>query len=174
MTPDLQRLRSAKALEPILENMEFEFFDDPESDEPSDTSYLSAKEKADPDIASNVEAMAATNKLISWFGKDMSGFVGLWRGPKSHALDKAPIVILDTEGQYEIAALTIADWIAVKANEDDFADTSEALVQSGFKPAASQKAIWKSLDELDGDAPNDYRNELYNAGRVRRGLKPVD
>jgi len=174
MTPDLEKLRRAKKLESIFEDLEFELVDEPDWDEPSDVSYLSAKEKKDPDIASNVEAMAATNKLISWFGRGQMGFAGLWRGPKNHKLDKAPIVVLDTEGHYEIAATTIADFIAISVDEDSFADVKQALTGAGFKVAKSQEAIWETLEAFEDDDPNEYRNELYNDGRVKRGLERVD
>jgi hypothetical protein len=173
VTPDIEKLRKPK-MKPVLEGLEIELVDDPAWDEPSDTSYLSPKEKKDPDIASNVEAMAATNKLIAWFGRGSMGCVGLWRGPKQHPLEKAPVVVLDTEGQYSIAATNVADFIAISVEEDEFEDTVKALVAAGFSPRKSQDAIWKTLDALDDDDdPNGYRHTLYNQGRKKRGLKPI-
>jgi len=173
MTPELTKLRATDELEAILENLEFRWIDDPAWGEPSDTSYLSAKERKDPDIASNVEAMAETNKLISWFGTGEMGHAGLWRGPKGHKLEVAPVVVLDTEGQYSIAGTTIADFLAMAAQEDDFDEVRTALVDAGFKVGKSRDAIYKTLDKVNDD-PNEYRNELYNQSRVKRGLKPVD
>ena len=46
-------------------------------------SDLTATDRKDLDILSNVDAMVATNELISWFGRDIHGFLGLWRGPKN-------------------------------------------------------------------------------------------
>ena len=101
MTPEIEKLRdSLDALGDQVDYLELEMVDDPKWDEPSDTSYLNDDDRADPDIMSNVEAMTATNGLISWFARDQEGYVGLWRGPSNTALEEAPIVRLDTEGEY--------------------------------------------------------------------------
>ncbi|MEJ7601788.1 MAG: hypothetical protein WKG01_28075, partial [Kofleriaceae bacterium] len=121
MTPDLRRLQeSSDTLGPIFDQRELELIDDPAWAEPSDTSYLSEADRANPDIAANVDAMTKTNRLISWFGRDMEGFVGIWRGPLGLAVERAPIVRLDTEGQYAIVAPTIPDYLAISAPEDEF------------------------------------------------------
>jgi hypothetical protein len=101
------------------------------------------------------------------------GYVGLWRGPGRHPLAGAPVVVLDTEGQYAIAATNVADFIAISADDEDFKETVKALVAAGFSPRKSQDAIWKTLDARKGDDPNEYRRTLYNEGRKKRGLKPI-
>ena len=94
MTPDLERLRSSLTdLEDQVDYLELELVDNPDWPEPSDTSYLSAEDRTDPDTMDNVDAMAQTNQLIAWFGRDMEGFVGLWRGP-----DNLPLEIMVAEG----------------------------------------------------------------------------
>ncbi|HSO32088.1 MAG TPA: hypothetical protein VLT33_06220 [Labilithrix sp.] len=173
MTPELKRLRQQQEiLASVFDQLELELVEDPSWDEPSDTSYLSAAERANPDIASNVAAMAETNKLVSWFGKDMEGFVGLWRGPDDRPVAAAPVVRLDTEGQYGIVAATIGDYLAISVDADDFAATRAALIRAGFEVGASADAIWSALDAFDD--PNDYRNELYEEHRERRGLRRSD
>jgi hypothetical protein len=172
VTPEIEKLRQRK-MKPVLKVLDIELVDDPAWDAPSDTSYLSPKEKKDPDIASNVAAMSATNKLVAWFGRGPMGYIGLWRGPRQHPLEKAPVVVLDTEGQYSIAATNVADFIAISADDEDFDDTVEALVAAGFTPRRSQNAIWKTLEALGDDDPNEYRHKLYNEGRKKRGLKPI-
>src|SRR4051812_37223145 len=120
MTPDLVRLRKAlEDLEDIVDAVELELVEDPDWAEPSDTSYLTRADRANPDIVANVSAMAVTNKLIAWFGKDSEGYVGLWRGPKQRPIETAPVVRLDSEGQYEIVAATIPDYLAISVPEDE-------------------------------------------------------
>ena len=110
MTPDIVKLRDAlPTLEPIIDRLELQLVDDPTWHEPSDTSYLSDADRQNPDIAANVEAMAETNRLIAWFGRDAEGYLGLWRGPKNRSLTEAPVVRLDTEGQYSIVAATVPE-----------------------------------------------------------------
>ncbi|MDX2093310.1 MAG: hypothetical protein SFX73_36035 [Kofleriaceae bacterium] len=155
----------------ITGSIELELVDNPRWAEPSDTSYLNARDRADPDIMSNVDAMTATNQLIEWFGRDMEGFVGLWRGPSNTPREQAPIVRLDSEGQYALVATNIGDYLAISTDEDDFDDNRVALITAGFTVAASRDAIWASVP--DRDNANDYRHKLYNEGRVKRGLTAI-
>jgi len=173
MTPDIERLRnSLDELEDQVDYLELELVDNPDWGEPSDTSYLNDEDRADPDTMDNVDAMTQTNRLIAWFGRDMEGFVGLWRGPENLPLESAPVVRLDTEGQYSLVARTIGDYVAISVDEDDFDDAREALVDAGFEVSESAEDIWASLEDLED--PNEYRGKLYNAGRVQRGLDPID
>jgi hypothetical protein len=152
--------------------LELELVDDPRWLEPSDTSYLNDDDRANPDIMANVEAMSATNELIDWFGRDQGGFVGLWRGPSGRPLTEAPVVRLDTEGQYRLVAATVPDYLAIEMPRESFAETRAKLIDSGFTVSASPEVLWQRLEQLD--QPNDYRHERYNEGRERRGLPPIE
>lgn len=174
MTPDIDRLqKNLISLGEVLDQIEFEFIDDPHWSEPSDTSYLSDADRTDPDIMANVEAMDATNKRIAWFGRDQEGgFVGLWRDPENNSLERAPVVRLDNEGQYELVAATVPDYIAVSDMDEEIFDATRAtLLAVGFKVAASRDEIWEALNGFSD--PNAFRHELYNQGRARRGLEEI-
>ena len=171
MTPDIDKLRKAKELVRILDDLEFEFVDDPAWEEPSDASYLTAEEKNDPGIAANVEAMAVTNKLIAWFGRGPMGYVGLWRGPSNRPLADAPVVVLNDEGQYRIVATTIADFLVVSVDESAFSATVEALHAAGFDPSKSHDAVWGTLEVFRDDDPNDYRDALYDKALSKRAAE---
>lgn len=173
MTPDLVRLRETFGqLGQLVEALELELIDDPSWPEPSDTSYLNEQDRANPDIMANVEAMAATNRLIAWFGRDMEGYLGLWRGPQELPLERAAVVQLDSDGQYSVVAATIPDYLAVAWSEEAFDRARQALSKVGFTVAASPDEIAKAAESFD--SPNAYRHRLYNEARVRRGLQPVD
>lgn len=172
MTSDLDLLRkSLDGLRETIERLEFEFVDDPRWSEPSDIGYLNDDDRANPDIMANVEATAATNELIAWFGRDQDGFVGLWRGSTSDPLERAPVVRLDTEGQYSLVAATVPDYFAVSVDEEAFDDTRTELLAVGFRVAMSRDQIFAAIDDIAD--PNSYRYDLYNQGRVRRGLEPI-
>ena len=172
MTPDVKRLHCVLAkLQDVLEEIEFELVDDPQWPEPSDTSYLNDADRANPDIMANVEVMTETNSLIAWFGRDLEGFVGLWRGSASLPLELAPVVRLDSEGQYSLIATTVPGYIAASVDDESFSDTRAALIAAGFEVLASREEIWAALEGIIG--PNAFRHELYNQGRARRGLVPV-
>ena len=155
----------------LVEELELELVDDPQWAEPSDVSYLNAADRADPEIMDNVEAMSATNNLIAWFGRDQEGFVGFWCGPSNGPIDAAPVVRLDTEGQYRLIAATVPDYLAISVPEDEFAATKQTLIDAGFSVSSSREAIWHALESFDD--PNEYRRKLYNEGRARRGLPPI-
>lgn len=69
----------------------------------ADTSYLNEKDWANPAIRANVKACADVCKLIDFVveGED-SMYFGYWRGPDMLPLADAPIVSLDSEGQFEL------------------------------------------------------------------------
>jgi len=120
MRTDLALLRSKQEeLAEILAALELELVEDPRWGEPSDTSYLSDRDRANPAIMANVDAMTATNMLIDWFGRDMEGFVGFWRGPETLPAETAPVVRLDTEGQYALIASTVGDYLLVSADHGE-------------------------------------------------------
>jgi hypothetical protein len=168
----LQRLRdSLPELKAIIDELRLELVDDPAWAEPSDTSYLNDADRANPEIMDNVAAMAATDELIAWFGRDFEGYVGLWRGPSQRPLARAPVVRLDTEGQYALVAATVPDYIAMGMSRDGFERRRAALVEAGFDVGSSPDVIWAALEPFDD--PNAYRGKLYNEGRKRRGLEPI-
>ncbi len=172
MTPELVLLRKKlEVLGDLVDELELELVEDPQWAEPSDTSYLNADDRANPDTMANVEAMAETNKLIAWFGRDMEGFVGLWRGTDQVALAKAPIVRLNTEGQYELVASSIGDYLCIAASNDDFDENRKMVTKAGLAVSGSPDEIWEAIE--DYDSPNDYRIQLYNAQRKQRGLPPI-
>ena len=174
MTPDLQRLRNSLELEDvkdILDDIKLELVDDPAWAEPSDASYLNDADRANPEIMDTVAATAATNELIAWFGRDNEGYVGLWRGPSHHPLSRPPVVRLDTDGQYELVAATVPDYLAMGFSPDAFDHKRAVLISAGFEVAASRDAIRAALTPFE--SPNEYRYRLYNEGRKRRGLEPI-
>lgn len=78
--------------------------DDDEQPPALDTSYLTAEDLANPDIAANVRAIAQTATLITWVAQDEDEgqAFGYWRGPNDLPLAAAPIVSFDTEGQFHL------------------------------------------------------------------------
>jgi hypothetical protein len=173
MTTDLDRLRANPTLlDGALADLELELVDDPRWAAPSDTSYLNERDRADPDVMANIEAMAETNALIDWFGRDFEGFVGVWRGPTGR--EGGPIVRLDSEGQYRLRAATVGDYLAIEMPPARVDRAREALRSVGFEVGASEDEIFNRLDAFDpDDDPQSFRHARYNEGRARRGLPPI-
>jgi hypothetical protein len=80
-----------------------------------DTSYLSETERANPDIAANVRAIADVCGLIAFVAADdEEQHFGYWRGPNHRKVADSPVVFLDNEGQFDLCAgKTLAEAILV-------------------------------------------------------------
>jgi hypothetical protein len=82
-------------------------------------------------------------------------------------------VRLDTEGQYELVAATIADYLLVEGPEESFDQNHEQLMALGLSVSASHDQARGRLDPFAADNPSGYRHERYNEQRVTRGLSPI-
>jgi len=176
MRSDLEHLRGN--LDLIHEFVEIEYIDDPNSPEPSDMSYLSADDRANPDVMSNVDAMNAMDEYIAWFGRDGDGgWFGLWCGTAGGPVSDAPIVHLDSEGQYQLTARSVGDLVVITVydetgDDEEFARVRSSLTEAGFRVSESAEKIYESLRGVEN--PGDVHSRLYNEGRKRRGLNPVE
>lgn len=71
----------------------------------SDKSYLTPTDLADPEIAANSQAIDETNALVAWVAIHGCGdFLGYWRGHTGRPVADSPIVLLNSEGQYQLFA----------------------------------------------------------------------
>lgn len=145
----------------VLELCEFVFKDELGWTSADDTSYLNDADRANPDIMSNVQAMATTNSFVDGFGKDDTGHAGIWRAT-------GHIVHLDTEGQYAIVARDVGDYLARAVGEEEFSAARDTLIAVGFKVSNDLDGIYETIK----DAPdvNAIRHELYKAAQVERGV----
>jgi hypothetical protein len=128
-----------------------------------DTSYLSAEERANPDIAANVQAIAEVCGLIAFIGADEEGnYFGYWRGPKNRPIAKSPLVRLDNEGQFELlAGCTFAEAILVSQTYDaeQFTELRDWFRSLGIS------IEWESQEAAtypkEKDRPDDLHKDLY-------------
>lgn len=136
-----------------------------------DKSYLSAKDKKNPDIMANVKAIDEVCSFITFAAyTDDSSLIGYWHGPEKTPIEKAPIVLLDTEGQFSQlngknlteALLSIA---SLKKNEfkkyaewfSDFHISIKAESQDNFSP-------WPK----SAGSPQKIHQDLYEKYRSRK------
>lgn len=84
-----------------------------------DTGYLTADDLANPEIAANVRAMADTSGLITWVAEDEdeSTAFGYWRGPQDTPLAEAPIVSLNSEGQFDLLPGNLSEARSIEYGE---------------------------------------------------------
>ena len=109
----------------------------------NDTSYLSPQELENPDLASNVRAMAETNELIAFFAvSEDHEFYGFWRGPEKRSIADSPLVWLDNEGQYAVLeAPTFATGLVAHLSWNE--DLKSFLEQIGLEiPETIPNSAW--------------------------------
>jgi len=104
------------------------FLADGEQPRGLDTSHLNDADRADPGTAAHVAAVLDTAALVTWAADDegeSTGY-GYWHGPQGLPVEEAPIVLLDSEWQFDLtygASLTEALCFEVGSYADEgFAD----------------------------------------------------
>ncbi len=117
-----------------------------------DHSYLNDTDRADPDIMANVAAMKSTCEFAAFVARDGDGnLVGYWFGPENLDIAAAPIVKLDTEGQFALLeGLTLSEALLgshVFEDADRFAQLKETFATAGITMSAN------SWDELAYPSP---------------------
>ena len=137
--------------------------DDPAWAPWNDTSYLSEKDRQDPDIMANVAAIGVVMAHIVFVAElPDSTYLGYWRGRSKRAIAASPIVVYDSEGQFSlIPGASIAEAILATAyDEDNFMELKTLLESMGIAIAAS------SIDDLAmpdvDDDPGALHRELYS------------
>ncbi len=139
--------------------------------------YLNDDDRANPDIMCNIEAIDAVIAMCSFVVvTDESDVVGYWHGPEQIDMAVAPIVKLDTEGQFSLlqgrhlTEALVGD--RVFDNDATFAEYREGFAQHGIKIEAEN---WHALPMPESRSkPDELHLRLYNEARVKRGLEPVD
>ena len=141
--------------------------------------YLSEDELANPDIQANIAAIEQVGRLITFVAKDDdSNIYGYWHGTNGRALEHAPIVQYDSEGQFYImpgASLTEAFCASYCFEDNDLFAEMKARFADLDVPFVcdSWQAVYDSEQEL-ADNPSDLHSRIYNAERVKKGLPPVE
>lgn len=137
--------------------------------------YLTDADRANPAVMANVEAMKATSALCCFvFVTDDGELLGYWRGPDRLEPDKAPIVRLDTEGQYDLLpGRTILQALYLMMKHGYLAERIESARHALAKLGVSTTDAELAITETDGRAaaisPGDYRKRLYTERRKPQG-----
>lgn len=136
-----------------------------------DTSYLSEAERANPDIAANVRAIAEVCELIAFVAVDEEDqYFGYWRGPSRRAIADSPLVHLDNEGQFNLCGgSTFAEAILGQVYGDEqFAELRDWLRSIGItiRPETPKDLV----DPEATPSPDELHRELYSRYRREAGL----
>ncbi|ROO86000.1 hypothetical protein EDD29_3557 [Actinocorallia herbida] len=139
-----------------------------------DHSYLSAADRANPDLMANVAAMTETAEYLRFVVELAQDFLlGYWFHPAEPADRPAPIVLLDTEGTYEPmpgATLTEAV-VSYWAGRDDgtYADYRAELAALGL--SLSPRSLADLTEPTLALHPEAYQDARYAEAiaRLRSG-----
>jgi hypothetical protein len=150
-----------------------------EENEIFDTSYLSEKDWADPDIQFNVKAIHAVAKLARFVAKgDESDLFGYWLGTENRSLLAAPIIKYDSEGQFSLMpGKTLTEAVAIMNafdEQDVFLNYKTQFETIGIRfEVANVEDAYEIYPEVEDD-PASLHSEIYNQQRKLHGLPPVE
>jgi hypothetical protein len=139
-------------------------------------SYLNDVDRQNPDIMANVAAINDVISLITFVAESDDGdMIGYWHGPERTPIGSAPIVKLDTEGQFDLMpGQTLAEAMLghyTYGDDERFVAGRDWLASHGIVVNATN---WHELSTpVAATRPNQLHKALYNEKRIAAGLKPV-
>jgi hypothetical protein len=140
-----------------------------------DHSYLNETNRADPDIMANVAAITSTCEHAAFVARNNDDAIfGYWFGPENLDIGTAPIVKLDSEGQFlQLEGLTLSE--ALLGNHV-FEDVEKFAQLKGLFASAGIAISANSWDELAYPSPPtdpaEFHEQRYNENRSKAGLPP--
>lgn len=158
--------------------LDLDFFEAGEVHPLLDTSYLSEKELADPEMQAVNAAAAEMAEYVKLVAKGGKGWIGYWLHPDEPADRAWHLVELDTEFSFwGLAGLTLTEGVAAeRAHYQDEPDERIAFTQLAAElarlglPLSTQD--YDALDDTEYTVdPEELMEELTEAEREKRGLR---
>jgi hypothetical protein len=93
-------------------------------------------------------------RQICWIGEVLDGsLIGYWVGEQQRPVAKSPIVVCDPEGQFELGAMTLAEYLldcTDPEDTEDFVEVRDALEALGVHVGVrNHDEIWDRLEGFD-------------------------
>ena len=93
-------------------------------------------------------------RQICWFGEVLDGsLIGYWVGEQQRRIAQSPVVVCDPEGQFELGAMTLAEYLldcTDPEDADDFVEVRDSLESLGVHVAVrNHDDIWDRLEGFD-------------------------
>ncbi|MEU0145664.1 hypothetical protein ABZ119_06815 [Streptomyces sp. NPDC006288] len=159
--------------------LDLDFFEAQELHPLLDTSYLSEKELADPEMqAANAGAaeMATYVKLVAKGGK---GWIGYWLHPDEPTVPAWRLVELDTEFTFwSLVGLTLTEGSAAERASYQQDEPDERIAFTRLAARLAELGLPLSTTDYDALDDTEYRvdpeklmEELIEAEREKRGLR---
>ncbi|MFE4369679.1 hypothetical protein ACFRMN_15890 [Streptomyces sp. NPDC056835] len=158
--------------------LDLDFFEAGEVHPLLDTSYLSEKERADPEMRAVNAGAAEMAKYVKLVAKGGKGWIGYWLHP-DEPVDRAwHLIELDTEFTFwGLVGLTLTEGSAAEqASYQDEPDERIAFTQLAAQLAElGLRLSTQDYDALDDTKftvdPGELMEELVQAEREKRGLR---
>jgi len=179
--PDLQALLDVTAeagdgADPLREELNFALLRAGRDYPLLSGSYLNENDRQNPDIMANVAAINQVLAMITFVAESEDGdMVGYWHGPERTPLAAAPIVKLDTEGQFDLMqGRNVSEAMLGNYTFGDDARFAEGRAWLASCGIAIEALNWRGLSTPSAATPPDeLHRTLYNERRVAAGLKPI-
>ncbi|MFF5922038.1 hypothetical protein ACFY8C_27430 [Streptomyces flavochromogenes] len=158
--------------------LDLDFFEAGEVHPLLDTSYLSEKELADPELQAINAATAEMATYVKLVAKGGKGWIGYWLHPDEPAGRPWHLTELDTEFTFwSLGGLTLTEGVAAeRSSYQDEPDERIAFTQLAAEladlglPLSTQD--YEALDDTAYKVvPEELMEELIEAERARRGLR---
>jgi hypothetical protein len=147
---DLQKLWKAQLNDDaeVLEQIELELVDTLDDD------FFDGYDENSGAPAYSVRSYQRMIEQIAFFAKTMDGgLLGYWLGEKNRPVAEAPLVELDSEGQFELRGMSVAEYILQWTSLDEpeeFAEFREWLEEHGIEVIVkNHEDIWKKLKKYE-------------------------
>ncbi|WP_406458422.1 hypothetical protein OG782_36140 [Streptomyces sp. NBC_00876] len=158
--------------------LDLDFFEAGELHPLLDTSYLSEKDLADPEMQALNAAAAEMAKYVKLVAKGGKGWIGYWLHPGEPADRAWHLIELDTEFSFwTLVGLTLTEGVvAERSSYQDEPDEGIAFTQLAAELAVLGLPLGiQDYDALDDTAygvdPEKLMEELVEAEREKRGLR---
>lgn len=146
-----------------LQSLNCRFFE-PGSVHPMlDHSYLNDKDRANPAIMANVKAMNVILSMSSFVVEnDNSDLFGYWHGPEQLPIDRAPIICVDSEGQFRLCeGLHLADALISTCVYDDETFAQRKQWFAAYDIQINAESLESFPDAPNMIKPDELSKELY-------------
>jgi hypothetical protein len=105
----------------------------------------------EPPVAAAFDRMA---RQVCWVAEVLDGsLIGYWVGERGRSVVDSPIVVCDPDGQFELGARTLAEYLldcTDPEDDEDFAEVREALSLLGAPvEVGDHESIWNRVDGFD-------------------------
>lgn len=148
-----------ECIQELFEEMECNFFKSGQIPDLISHSYLNESDKMNQVTISNISAINQVMEYITFVIEASDGnLVGYWHGPENIEIQKSPVVMYTTEGQFNI--LQGANLIEALVGDYLFDDNEEFLeFQSAFAECGIN--IVSKWDDLAENKPKTHPSELH-------------